>query len=382
MDHAHDAESDDDLDERLARVFEERGIPKPPPRAAARPLPSPPPQSVPPVAPAPGPEALPKAIPQAPARPSPVAAKPAAPPVAPRRSGRREKTILLAMLGTLAGAFVGVLSMKLLVPRPPNGAGPDIHLESAGDGGLDLVEPPALTGLPPTAAIPPTRSGASASPRPRRATNSPHSATARRPKSPPRSMPNLPTRRQHRVDFPARRPPSALPPLLPLISLRCPPTPLPRRRGSSTIHSAPPTTNRFPSNEQLWPAPPIASNPAGRVSSPRPPPAPSTRNRPRGMWQRPVPAAMSSAKVTPGGRWPSRPTAMADSTKRSSPGIGRSTRASASPPAPASNFRARNNSAPPGAGSCRHRPRDATGALALLGPVAKTIGLSSARKRA
>lgn len=155
MDHAHDADSDDDLDERLARVFEERGIPKPPPRAAARPLPSPPPQSAPSVAPVPRSEALPKAIPQAPARPSPVAAKPAAPPVAPRRSGRREKTILLAMLGTLAGAFVGVLSMKLLVPRPPNGAGPDIHLESAGDGGLDLVEPPALTALPPTAAIPP-----------------------------------------------------------------------------------------------------------------------------------------------------------------------------------------------------------------------------------
>lgn len=155
MDHAHDAESDDDLDQRLARVFEERGIPKPPPRAAARPLPSPPPQSGPPVAPPPRPEALPKAIPQAPARPSPVAAKPATPPVAPRRSGRREKTILLAMLGTLAGAFVGVLSMKLLVPRPPNGAGPDIHLESAGSDGLDLVEPPALTGLPPAAAIPP-----------------------------------------------------------------------------------------------------------------------------------------------------------------------------------------------------------------------------------
>jgi hypothetical protein len=155
MDHAHDAESDDDLDQRLARVFEERGIPKPPPRAAARPLPSPPPQSGPPVAPPPRPEALPKAIPQAAARPSPVAAKPAAPPVAPRRSGRREKTILLAMLGTLAGAFVGVLSMKLLVPRPPNGAGPDIHLESAESAGLDLVEPPALTGLPPAAAIPP-----------------------------------------------------------------------------------------------------------------------------------------------------------------------------------------------------------------------------------
>jgi hypothetical protein len=155
MDHAHDAESDKDLDERLARVFEEQGIPKPPPRAAARPLPSPPPQSAPAVAPAPRPEALPKAIPQAPSRPLPVAAKPAAPAVAPRRSGRREKTILLAMLGTLAGAFVGVLSMKLLVPRPPNGAGPDIHLESAGDGALDLVEPPALTALPPAAAIPP-----------------------------------------------------------------------------------------------------------------------------------------------------------------------------------------------------------------------------------
>ena len=35
MDHAHDADSDDDLDERLSRVFEERGIPRPPPRAAA-----------------------------------------------------------------------------------------------------------------------------------------------------------------------------------------------------------------------------------------------------------------------------------------------------------------------------------------------------------
>ena len=155
MDHAHDAESDDDLDQRLARVFEERGIPKPPPRATAHPLPSPPPQSVPPVAPALRPEALPKAIPQAPARPSPVAAKPAAPAVAPRRSGRREKTMLLAMLGTLAGAFVGVLSMKLFVPRPPSGAGPDIHLASAGSDGLDLVDPPVLTALPPTAAIPP-----------------------------------------------------------------------------------------------------------------------------------------------------------------------------------------------------------------------------------
>ena len=155
MDHAHanDADSDDDLDERLARVFEERGIPKPPPRAAARPLPSA--SIIPADASAPRLQAVPQAVPRTPSRPSPVAATPAAQPGTPRRSGRREKTILLAMLGTLAGAFVGVLSMKLLVPRPPNGAGPDIHLESAGDGGLDLVEPPALTALPPAAAIPP-----------------------------------------------------------------------------------------------------------------------------------------------------------------------------------------------------------------------------------
>lgn len=149
MDHTHDADSDDDLDQRLARVFEEQGIPKPPPRAASRPLPPAP--SIPADAPA----SRPRAVPEAPSRPSTVAAKPAALPAAPRRSGRREKTILLAMLGTLAGAFVGVLSMKLLVPRPPNGAGPDIHLDSAGSAGLDLVEPPALTSLPPAAEIPP-----------------------------------------------------------------------------------------------------------------------------------------------------------------------------------------------------------------------------------
>jgi hypothetical protein len=41
MDHAHDAESDDDLDARLAKVFEERGIPNPPPRPVPRPLPPP-----------------------------------------------------------------------------------------------------------------------------------------------------------------------------------------------------------------------------------------------------------------------------------------------------------------------------------------------------
>ncbi|RLS34259.1 MAG: LysM peptidoglycan-binding domain-containing protein [Planctomycetota bacterium] len=63
----------------------------------------------------------------------------------PRPKARREKTILLGMLGTLAGAFVGVLSMKLLVPRPPAGTGPDVHLEQGVHNGFDLVEPPALT---------------------------------------------------------------------------------------------------------------------------------------------------------------------------------------------------------------------------------------------
>jgi len=158
MDHTHDAESDADLDARLAKVFEERGIPNPPPRPVPRPLPPPPVVKVDapaPVAKVDAPAPRPQALPQASPRPAPVADKPAPPPVAPRRSSRREKTILLAMLGTLAGAFVGVLSMKLFVPRAPNGAGPDIQLESVGSGGVDLVDPPVLTALPPTAAIPP-----------------------------------------------------------------------------------------------------------------------------------------------------------------------------------------------------------------------------------
>jgi nucleoid-associated protein YgaU len=56
----------------------------------------------------------------------------------------REAKILLGILGLLAGVFVGVLSMKLLVPRPPTGAGPDIHADLADAGDHDLVEPPRL----------------------------------------------------------------------------------------------------------------------------------------------------------------------------------------------------------------------------------------------
>jgi nucleoid-associated protein YgaU len=57
----------------------------------------------------------------------------------------REARILLAMLGLLVGVFVGVLSMKLLVPRPPAGAGADIRDEIAAVTPADIVEPPALS---------------------------------------------------------------------------------------------------------------------------------------------------------------------------------------------------------------------------------------------
>lgn len=57
----------------------------------------------------------------------------------------REARILLTLLGLLVGVFVGVLSMKLLVPRPPAGAGVDIHDEMAAVSPADIVEPPALS---------------------------------------------------------------------------------------------------------------------------------------------------------------------------------------------------------------------------------------------
>lgn len=56
----------------------------------------------------------------------------------------RETKFLLAVLGVLVGAFVGVLSMKLLVPRPPAGAGPDVDPQHVPIASQDIVEPPAL----------------------------------------------------------------------------------------------------------------------------------------------------------------------------------------------------------------------------------------------
>ena len=55
----------------------------------------------------------------------------------------RETKILLALLATLAGVFLGVLSMKLLVPRPPIGAGPDVHVDVADAQQHELVDPPS-----------------------------------------------------------------------------------------------------------------------------------------------------------------------------------------------------------------------------------------------
>lgn len=61
----------------------------------------------------------------------------------------RETKLLLGLLATLLGVFLGVLSMKLLVPRPPAGAGPDIHTEVVAGEHHDLVEPPPFPADPP-----------------------------------------------------------------------------------------------------------------------------------------------------------------------------------------------------------------------------------------
>jgi 5'-nucleotidase len=65
----------------------------------------------------------------------------------------RETKILLALLATLAGVFVGVLSMKLLVPRPPVGAGPDVHIDVASAEANVLVDPPSLSPPAPGPAV-------------------------------------------------------------------------------------------------------------------------------------------------------------------------------------------------------------------------------------
>lgn len=58
----------------------------------------------------------------------------------------RETKLLLALLATLVGVFMGVLSMKLLVPRPPVGAGPDVAVDQPRSESHELVEPPTFSG--------------------------------------------------------------------------------------------------------------------------------------------------------------------------------------------------------------------------------------------
>jgi 5'-nucleotidase/UDP-sugar diphosphatase len=65
----------------------------------------------------------------------------------------RETKLLLALLATLAGVFFGVLSMKLLLPRPPAGAGPDVTIDGADTAAIDLVEPPSLSSPAPGPSI-------------------------------------------------------------------------------------------------------------------------------------------------------------------------------------------------------------------------------------
>jgi hypothetical protein len=60
----------------------------------------------------------------------------------------RETKYLLALLGLLAGVFCGVVSLKLFVPRPPVGVGPDVHGDLATTAAQALVEPPELSPPP------------------------------------------------------------------------------------------------------------------------------------------------------------------------------------------------------------------------------------------
>ncbi len=59
----------------------------------------------------------------------------------------RESKFLLSLLGLLAGIFVTALALRLLIPRPPEGAGPDIHTITFNPF-AETVQPPDLTPSP------------------------------------------------------------------------------------------------------------------------------------------------------------------------------------------------------------------------------------------
>lgn len=60
----------------------------------------------------------------------------------------RESRFLLGLLGLLAGVFVAAVAVRLFVPRPPQGAGPDIHATDLATVSTPTVAPPDLTPRP------------------------------------------------------------------------------------------------------------------------------------------------------------------------------------------------------------------------------------------
>jgi hypothetical protein len=86
----------------------------------------------------------------------------------------RETKILLGLLGTLSFVFLGALLAKLLIARPPEGAGVDVHADVSRAESHEIVEPPApgrpavsafaaaAVGEPPTVSEPPAAVQASA----------------------------------------------------------------------------------------------------------------------------------------------------------------------------------------------------------------------------
>ena len=59
----------------------------------------------------------------------------------------RESKFLLSLLGLLAGIFVTALALRLFIPRPPEGTGPDIHTLTFNPF-AETVAPPDLTPSP------------------------------------------------------------------------------------------------------------------------------------------------------------------------------------------------------------------------------------------
>lgn len=111
----------------------------------------------------------------------------------------RESRFLLGLLGLLAAVFVAVVAVRLFVPRPPQGAGPDIHATDLATVSTPTVAPPDLTPrpLPRSAATrpkPPTRPLAVAEPLKLESIVVPRRDQPK-PPAPPAAVPSPPTAR-------------------------------------------------------------------------------------------------------------------------------------------------------------------------------------------